>query len=76
YGFSGLRMLGGELRLNPALPEEWTEVQFYIYWHGQKLEIRINKMEIEVINETKSEAVEMQIYNKKYRIEDRINVKI
>ncbi|MFH5070371.1 glycoside hydrolase family 65 protein [Enterobacter cloacae complex sp. 2024EL-00215] len=42
YGFGGLRMLGGELRLNPNLPERWNSLHFPIYWQGERLEIEVS----------------------------------
>ncbi len=41
YGFGGLRMLGGELRLNPNLPKQWNHLSFPIYWQGERLDIEV-----------------------------------
>ncbi|AWP30011.1 glycoside hydrolase family 65 protein [Paenibacillus sp. Cedars] len=42
-GFAGVRMLGGELHMNPNLPKAWDELSFPLYWQGQRLEVHINR---------------------------------
>ena len=37
YGFGGVRMLGGKLRISPKLPEAWSALRYTILWQGQKL---------------------------------------
>lgn len=39
YGFGGLRMLSGHLRLRLHLPENWTSLSYTVCWKGQKLRI-------------------------------------
>ena len=41
FGFGGVRMLDGKLRIDPALPDAWTSLDFYLYWHGQKLHVTL-----------------------------------
>ncbi len=50
YGFGGLRMLGGKLRINPQLPDAWSKLFYTVIWHGQKLEVTITKDAITVVN--------------------------
>lgn len=75
YGFGGVRMLHGELRVCPALPDNWSELDFAIYWHGQRLHIVMNHQELCIENETKTEVVEIEIYGQKHQIEDKIHIK-
>ncbi len=75
YGFGGLRMLHGNLRVCPALPDNWEKLDFYIFWHGQKLHMVINHQELWIQNETGTEAVEISVYGENYQILDEINVK-
>src|SRR5690606_8711176 len=42
-GFAGMRMLHGELRMNPKLPEHWSRLEFTIHWQGQRLEAEITQ---------------------------------
>ncbi|QOS81150.1 glycoside hydrolase family 65 protein [Paenibacillus sp. JNUCC31] len=40
-GFAGVRMLDGQLHLDPKLPESWSRLKFPLYWHNQLLHITI-----------------------------------
>lgn len=75
YGFGGVRMLHGKLRVCPALPDTWEKVDFAIFWHGQRLHIAADKENLTIINETGTEIVEVEVYGEKYQIKDEINVK-
>ena len=76
YGFGGVRMLHGELRVCPMLPDAWRSLEFYIYWHGQKLHLRMDHQEVRIKNVTGTQSVEIEVYGKKYQISDEITVKI
>lgn len=75
YGFGGLRMLHGNLRICPALPENWKRLEFSVFWHGQRLRIVVDHENLQVINETGTETVEMEVYGENYQIAGEINVK-
>lgn len=75
FGFGGVRMLHGNLRICPALPDKWSGLDFYIYWHGQKLHITVDHEYLRVQNETGTETVEIEVYGEMYQISDEINVK-
>ncbi len=76
YGFGGVRMLHGELRVCPMLPDAWRSLEFFIYWHGQKLQLRMDHQEVWIKNVTGTETVEIEVYGNKYQILDEITVKI
>ena len=61
YGFGGLRMLGGKLRISPFLPDEWTKLTYNVIWHGQNLNICVTHEEVSVKNLTGTEAVELEL---------------
>lgn len=42
YGFGGVRMHGGKLRVKPNMPQQWSSVNFPIYWQGERLEMTVN----------------------------------
>ncbi|WP_420340908.1 glycosyl hydrolase family 65 protein [Vibrio mexicanus] len=48
YGFGGVRMLGGNLRINPNLPKEWDSLNFPIYWQGERLEVTVNQEQVRI----------------------------
>ncbi|WP_010240404.1 glycoside hydrolase family 65 protein [Clostridium arbusti] len=74
-GFAGVRMLGGELRINPSLPEKWEDLSFNIYWKGQLLNIQVTCENVEV-STVGSEKVTLIICNKKYTFNKSIKVKL
>ncbi len=41
-GFGGIRMNSGELRIEPHLPSEWTNLAFVILWEGVRLKVAVN----------------------------------
>ncbi len=49
-GFGGVRMIGGELLINPALPDEINEINFPFYWQGNRVEVSASKDEFVVAN--------------------------
>ncbi len=74
YGFGGLRMLGGNLRISPALPEKWTKLGYTIQWHGQRLAVTVTKDAVELVNETGTKPVSLEIWGQKYTFTDRLSV--
>ncbi|MCD8022358.1 MAG: family 65 glycosyl hydrolase, partial [Lachnospiraceae bacterium] len=44
YGFGGLRMLGGKLRIDPVLPEAWSRLVYTLIWKGQTLQVEVEKV--------------------------------
>lgn len=74
FGFAGVRMLNGTLRINPTLPADWSGLSFYIFWHGQKLHINISETEMTVINETKTEQIEFEFGSKTYQVVDELTL--
>ncbi|MGC5776064.1 glycoside hydrolase family 65 protein [Paenibacillus pabuli] len=40
-GFAGVRMLDGQLHLDPKLPESWSSLKFPLYWQNQLLHTSI-----------------------------------
>lgn len=61
YGFGGVRMLGGKLRINPSLPDNWTKLSYTIIWKGQKLAVTVTKDDVKVENLTGTEKVEIEV---------------
>ncbi|MCD8014739.1 MAG: glycoside hydrolase family 65 protein [Lachnospiraceae bacterium] len=41
YGFGGLRMLGGKLRIDPVLPKEWGRLVYTLIFRGQNLQVEV-----------------------------------
>ena len=61
YGFGGLRMIGGKLRINPHLPEKWNRLTYRFCWRGQRLAVEVTKEHAIVTNETGTAPVELEL---------------
>lgn len=74
-GFSGVRMLGGELRINPSLPSKWKEITFSIHWKGQLLNIKATHKNLE-ISVDGNEEVTLNVGNKKHTFTNLLKVEL
>ncbi len=61
YGFGGLRMLGGKLRIDPLLPEEWTKLEYQLWWRDQELQVTITPGEVKVVNLTGKKPIPINL---------------
>jgi len=73
YGFGGVRMIDGKLRISPILPDSWKRLNFYIFWRGQKLSVDITQDMLFIRNLTGTEPVELHIYGEKVTFRDEIS---
>ncbi len=74
FGFGGVRMLDGKLRLNPALPAGWRSLEFYICWQGQKLRVRLTHDSIELVNLAGTRPVELAIFGSACTVEGELRL--
>ena len=72
YGFGGLRMIGGKLRVSPALPEAWNRLRYRFFWKGQWISVEITKAGVTLVNETGTAPVEVEIWGETRVFTDRI----
>lgn len=64
YGFGGVRMLDGKLRVNPSLPEAWNKLSYTMIWKGQKLAVEVTKDTLRIENLTGTSDVELEAAGK------------
>ena len=76
YGFGGVRMLGGKLRIDPKLPEAWSKLSYTILWHGQKLAVTVTKDSVYIVNETHTKNVELVVKGKQYTLDQELTVNL
>ena len=75
-GFGGLRMVGGNLRINPKLPENWSRLSFSFMWKGNKLDIELTKEGIKIeVKDEMLEEIEILVYDKKYVLNQILKIK-
>lgn len=48
-GYGGLRVVNGNLRINPRLPLGWNELTYNVMWKGEKISIHIDREHIEIV---------------------------
>lgn len=58
YGFGGVRMSGGQLRIEPKLPKAWDRLTFEITVQGQRIRIMAERSRFLVKNMTGTKKVE------------------
>ncbi len=51
-GFGGMRVIDGQLHLNPFLPKQWKSYSFKIRWRGSILNIKVTQAGTTVENES------------------------
>jgi len=71
YGFGGVRMLNGKLRIEPKLPKNWHKLKFNIIWQGQRLEIEADEQGFTVENVTGTENIFYDYHGTQYRVADK-----
>lgn len=75
-GFGGVRMVGGNLRINPKLPENWSRLSFSFMWKGNKLDIELTKEGIKIeVKDEMLEEIEILVYDKKYVLNQILKIK-
>lgn len=47
-GFAGLTVCNSELHLNPALPDDWQQLTFPLYWQGSEITICLNHQRVHI----------------------------
>ena len=48
-GFGGLRILGGQVTLNPWLPTDWEGIRFRIRWRGRPIRVAVLPTHVELL---------------------------
>ncbi|MCR5575656.1 MAG: glycoside hydrolase family 65 protein [Oscillospiraceae bacterium] len=74
YGFGGLRMIGGKLRVSPNLPEDWDRLAYRFFWRGQRIAVEVKKDSVTLVNETAAAPVELEIWGETHVFSDRLTV--
>lgn len=74
FGFGGVRILEGNLRIRPSLPKKWRKLSFHLNWHGQDLFFTVTKESVKIENRTRVKAADIEIAGKAYQVFDEIEV--
>ena len=76
FGFGGVRMLEGKLRIDPNLPEKWNGLSFYFYWKGQKLHAQVSHKRLHLNNLTGTMPVQLTVHGREYTVTDSLEVQL
>ena len=76
FGFGGLRMVGGKLRIDPKLPAAWKRLRYTVMWRGQRLNVEVTDKKLCIVNETGLAPVELEIRGETRTFGDRITVSL
>ena len=74
YGFGGLRMLGGNLRISPNMPKAWNKLRYTILWKGQKLAVTATADSVEIVNKTGSDPITVEVWNSSHTFTGKLSV--
>ena len=66
-GFGGVRMVGGQLRIDPRLPQQFNKLEFPLVWRGNPLRIKVDGEGLSVLN-LGSEEVSFQHDDEEIRV--------
>lgn len=75
YGFGGLRMVGGKLRISPRLPKEWSRLRYALNWQGRRLTVTVTPEAVDIENETDGASVELEVEGKQYTFQRVLTVR-
>lgn len=71
FGFAGVRLVNGCLRINPNLPKHWSRMKFTIYWRGQALHLEITQQALAI--QTKG-PIMLEVNGQKIECVDSVNI--
>lgn len=74
FGFGGVRMLEGKLRVDPSIPKQWKKLSFYFYWKGQKIHAQVSHEELVLTNQTKTAPVVLTVHGQEHTLEDALRL--
>jgi len=75
YGFGGLRLVGGKLRISPALPAAWDRLHYAFMWHGRRLDVTVTKDQVRILCEEDGAPVEVEVWGQTYGVNGELSVK-
>lgn len=75
FGFAGVRLVNGRLRINPHLPAHWEHIKLTIEWRNQPLSLFITKTSLTVTAENR-QKVEFEVFGTAYQCTDSIEIAI
>ena len=76
FGFGGLRMLDGGLRIDPHLPDFWRRLSYVFNWKGRKISVELSREKLVLQSESEGEPITLSVHGSTYVLEDRLEVSL
>ena len=76
YGFGGLCMIGGNLRISPKLPDAWNGLCYSFLWKGQTVSVSITKESVTLEKGGGVEAIDLEVCGEKHTLKKTLTVPI
>lgn len=73
FGFAGVRLADGKLRINPRLPKNWQRLRFTVHWQGQPLQLDMTHESMD-IEASDGRPVEFETGGTVYTVDRRLSI--
>ena len=73
FGFAGVRLADGKLRINPRLPKNWQRLRFTVHWQGQPLQLDMTHESMD-IEASDGRPVEFETGGTVYKVDRRLSI--
>jgi hypothetical glycosyl hydrolase len=73
-GYGGVRLVGGQLRIEPKLPADIAQIKFSIHWQGQKLQCEVTSNALKVSKQNNGKTVEFLCGGQVYALTESVTV--
>ncbi len=74
FGFGGLRMIGGKLRVQPRLPAAWNALRYSFCWKGQTIRVEATHEKVTLEKSPAGEPVCLEVLGKPCILTDRLEI--
>ncbi|MBP1971350.1 putative glycosyl hydrolase [Virgibacillus natechei] len=75
FGFAGIRLIEGKLKINPSLPKHWKNMKFTINWKGQPISITITNAKLTIIP-LHDKKIIFEVFGEDYETNKQMEIKL
>lgn len=76
FGYGGIRIVNGQLRIEPHLPSEWKSLTFGFDYQGQSVTVEVNHETATVTKEGNGPAIAFVSKGQDYQLTDSLIIKL
>jgi hypothetical glycosyl hydrolase len=74
FGYGGVRMVDGKLRIEPHLPKEWTELEFGFDYQGESLTLKVDKTGMTLVKSDNGNDVHFTSKGAQYTLQNKLTI--